>query len=405
MLSKLIVFVKKEKVLLILVLLLALILRLYVLICYPSLINLSHDAKRYDFMARQLNETGVYSYGGLGEVGGTPTPNAYVTPGYPLFLVLIYKLVGMEYRLVAVRFIQALLSVATVGLFFLIAKRIKDYKVGLVTALLMAVYPTFILAPETILTEVLSVFFLALYIYLQMLAFGKNNYFLYFITGLVFAASVLVRPALFPILFIPFVYNFWKTRDIHLLKFFLVTFTGFALLMLPWTIRNMIVIGQPALFSTHIGDPLLGGVDPYFSKNIYEVTQGDKFNAGVRTILKGFLNEPLLYLRWFLFGKFAILFYRQWIVVSPRSIYADEFQFIMNISHYLIVILGWLGVILSIRRPSLRLISLLILCITAIYLIFIPEPRFAFASMHLLCIPAAYIVVDLFSRKESVQKD
>lgn len=40
--------------------------------------EMPHDSLNYDKMVRQLLETGVYAYNG-------ETPNALVTPGYPLF--------------------------------------------------------------------------------------------------------------------------------------------------------------------------------------------------------------------------------------------------------------------------------------------------------------------------------
>ena len=51
---------------------------------HPPLV---YDAHNYDVMARQFLEKGFLGY-------ASTRPNAFTTPGYPLFLAMLYKIFG-----------------------------------------------------------------------------------------------------------------------------------------------------------------------------------------------------------------------------------------------------------------------------------------------------------------------
>jgi 4-amino-4-deoxy-L-arabinose transferase-like glycosyltransferase len=101
---------KLEAVLLAAILLLSLGLRLAFLFVVPQP-PLQYDAISYDAMVRQIIEDHFYAYQ-QGE------PNAFTTPGYPIFLTIIYKVFGYAdgSPLMAVRVVQILLSVLTIYL-------------------------------------------------------------------------------------------------------------------------------------------------------------------------------------------------------------------------------------------------------------------------------------------------
>ena len=78
---------------------------------------------------------------------------AWRSPGFPLFLALIYKIFGHSF-LAAKIGLAVLSSITTIILFFL-GKILVDEKIGLWTSLIYSVYPASIfwtgyLAPETI---------------------------------------------------------------------------------------------------------------------------------------------------------------------------------------------------------------------------------------------------------------
>ena len=81
-----------------------------------------HDELGYAEMARQLIARGVYGY-------YSTSPNAFTTPGYPLFVTGVFKLAnllgvsgGGEFA--ALRAAQMLLGVLAVWLVFLLGRRV-----------------------------------------------------------------------------------------------------------------------------------------------------------------------------------------------------------------------------------------------------------------------------------------
>jgi 4-amino-4-deoxy-L-arabinose transferase-like glycosyltransferase len=249
-------FLAVEYFLLSLILLLALFLRLYFLFTVPQP-PLIHDAHNYDVMARQFLEKGFLGY-------ASAKPNAYVTPGYPLFLALIYAISGYseESPLMLVRIIQVIISVLTIFLLYLLAKETAGRRTALLTAFFASIYLVSIWVPTLILTEALYTFFFILYLYIQMAALNRKSMPLNFAAGIILALAVLVRPLIAPLIILPYVYYYIKERDRFYIKSFFINAAGFVIVMLPWWIRNLASLNRPIIFATQ-EDPLLRGTYPY----------------------------------------------------------------------------------------------------------------------------------------------
>ena len=112
---------------LICIFLLALILRGMAFLRFKDNMGLTGDAKNYWLMSHQLADTGIYGYWYDGNpYGGSPgVSNARVMPGYPLFLTLVYKVLGDPWRqITAVRLIQAVFGSLSSLLAFATVRRI-----------------------------------------------------------------------------------------------------------------------------------------------------------------------------------------------------------------------------------------------------------------------------------------
>ncbi|HZD60787.1 MAG TPA: glycosyltransferase family 39 protein [Anaerolineae bacterium] len=354
------------------------------------------DSKYYEIMVKQLLQKGIYGY-------KSEVPNAYITPGYPLFLTLNYWIFGYANKpggpYTEIRILQAIIGALTLFYIFLIGKRVSGNATGIVAALLLLLYPAFVKVPMYLLTETLATFFLIAYIYYQITALDGKSPWYSLISGMLIGLSVLTRPAGFVLLFVPFLYSYMIGSRERLLRLFIITLAGFTLVMMPWVVRNVVAIGSPAPFSTHSGDPLLAGVDPYYYKlgpeykyhgPTYErvITEklGDKFSYGLYAIKEGLKEKPLLYLKWFTIGKFSRLFGFPWVS-------AEGYLNVLQPIHHVIVVLGWIGIVIAIRARSIRMISLIIVVTTVTLLAFVPEPRYAFPLLPLLSINAAEVLV------------
>ena len=366
------------------ILIFALLLRLYYLFNTPQP-ELIYDAHHYDVMAKQFLEKGFLGY-------ASSKPNAYTTPGYPLFLALLYKIFGYSggSPLTQVRVIQILLSVMTIAVLYLLAKDTANKRVGLITAFFCSVYLVFIWVPTLILTETLYTFLFILYLYMQFKAMRHRTHMLHFITGIVLAAAVLVRPAIAPLIILPYLYYYIETRDSRHIKGFISNLSGFVLLMLPWWIRNAVTLKKLVLFATQ-EDPLLKGTYPY-EMGIEEAPYTNQGQEAIRRIIEGFTTQPLLYLKWYTLGKFDFLYFKIYYYVDEKvTLLRWTLPF-----HYFIVWFGWVGVLLSAIRKEIRLISLYIVFITLIQLVFVATSRYAYPVMYLLALLAGYIIDLLF---------
>ncbi len=428
------------------VFILALLLRLahVFLIDHPPL---QTDAFNYDVMARQFLEKGFLGY--LSDI-----PNAVVTPGYPLFLSLIYFLSGVSglsdiSPLLYVRIIQSVIGALTCVSVYYAAKHMKNRKTALFASFLCAVYPSFAWSSTLILTETLFNFLFLTYFIIQIEALKKKSAVLSILGGCTFAIAVLVRPLIFPLLLLPFIYEYYtvkkKLRYKALdkapdkvpdgapdtapnkspdeapdkspdkqeegkvvrsgrgfptpIRLLLLTIAGAVAVMLPWWIRNAVTLGSFIPLATQTGNPLIAGAFPYYSADLSKFNVEDPFAAGLRYIWDGFRSQPFYYIKWFTIGKFNYLFEYMWYD-APY-----EFTLLRSIKlvHGFTVSLGWLGVLyFTINTNSkLKLAALFAIILTAMQLLFVPENRYAYSIMPFLIILASGMLDEIFFRLPS----
>lgn len=358
--------------------------------------QLKSDAYNYDVMAKNFLDNGYWGYtDSYSHKRAALKPNAVITPGYPMFLSAIYSITGYKdgSPLQTVRTIQAILGAFSCLLVFFLGKRVKNRKAGLIASLFYAVYPSFVWATTLILTETLYNFLFLLYLCLQlMLLDNLKSKKSALVCGLVFAAAIFVRPAAFPLFVVPFIYKYIKSRDRQVIKSFAIALAGLAFILIPWWIRNVIVLNKFVLLSTQGGNPLIAGSFPYFNNidlSKYNVT--DQFKAGIGYIFDGFVTQPLLYLKWFTIGKFTYIFNSQWFYPPADFVLLSS----LSMMHGLIISFGWVGVIMSVIRKKYFIISSFIILLTGMQLLVIPDPRYAHSIIPLLMILTACILDQL----------
>ncbi len=352
--------------------------------------ELIYDAHNYDTMAKQFLDKGVLGY-------QSTSPNAFTTPGYPLFLALIYKIFGYSdgSPLTAVRIIQIFMAVATIWFLYLLAKYITNKRVGLIAAFMCSIYLVFLWVPTLILTETLYTFLFILYLYLQIRAIKEKSIKMNFATGLVFAAAVLVRPAVAPLIVLPYIYYYFaEKKDKWLFKGLLANIVGFVILMMPWWIRNIASLKKFVLFATQ-EDPLLRGTYPY-EIGVENMPLTNQTHEAIKRLIDGFTTQPLLYLKWYTLGKFDYLYFKIFYYVDDS---VGTLRWLLPL-HNLYVWFGWVGVALGAVKKEIRLISLYIIFITLISLVFVATSRYAYPVMYLLIFLTAYIFEALFRKQK-----
>jgi len=371
-----------------LILVLALGLRLYFLLGIEQPGSFS-DGQNYNLMVRQLLDKKIYGY-------HSESPNAYVTPGFPMFLALVYMIHGYNPNspVTAVRIYQALMMTAAAGLVYLIARRICSKLGAMTAALVAAVYPPLIWSTSAFLTESLFTFLFLTYIYTIILALDQDSIAVTGISGIFFGAAVLTKPQLAPFFFVPFVLARFQQKKRNTLKLFLVFSVVFIMLMTPWWIRNYLTFHDMILTATQTGNPLLAGTDPYYRVGVAELFRDaspqDQTERAINRIVSGFKNETLLYLKWFTVGKFSIMFREPW------QRFTGNFLPGLKIIHLPIVVLGWLGLLAGLGKPPLRFLAAAVIMFTLIQLVFLPLPRYVFPLMPLLIISSVHFIEQIW---------
>jgi 4-amino-4-deoxy-L-arabinose transferase-like glycosyltransferase len=245
------------------ILALAAVLRIVWVIYAARLPQQFHDPLFYMFYANQMADGNGYRL-----IDGSPT--AYYPIGYPatlaaLFFVIKHTIIPDNFPN-AVGFFQVVLGVATCGLAFYIARRLFGVAAGLLAALWLAFFPNLIYHTAAALSETLFNFLiLALLAVLVAVEWrrGELGYGRLLAAGALIGASALVRPI--SLLLVPLLFACWLVAGARWRRAALQI--GVALgvavaVILPWSIRNTIVMESPTFISVNLGDDLCMGHHP-----------------------------------------------------------------------------------------------------------------------------------------------
>ncbi|MBX5436615.1 MAG: glycosyltransferase family 39 protein [Alicyclobacillaceae bacterium] len=366
--------------------------RLYAVI-RPHDMSLYGDMVHYDHSARLLLDRHVFSFWGH-------QPDAYVTPGYPLFLALCYALANLHstaatWQIQTAQYVQALLSALTVGVLYWTSRRPLARPWAVAVSLMWTVYPPAVWSPLLLLTETLYLFLLMCFLWLFTVAAERRHPGWWLLCGIVLGLCGLVRPTVFPLVLSAGIYLLWRLRDglpgKRALACFAGHVAGFVLPLIPWWVRNFRVFHKLVLTDTEVGNPLLFGSDPYFQAGPdlgRGLNQLQQKRLAIHRIVYGFEHQPGLYLKWYTVGKLHILFGQPWY----HPVYATTGAVTVWLLHLHLVwvVVGAIGIVSGLWVPSMRFLSLVGLCLVALQLPFIPVNRYAFPVMPILFVASGF---------------
>ncbi len=391
---------RKTFIFLVLIFLLALGLRSIVFNSQMNMMNIANDPKNYWIMSHQLVEEGIYGYAYNAPSG---VSNARVMPGYPLILAAVYKIIGDKYlQITAVRLLQVIASSLSVVLGFMFVKKaFKNDLTALLTALFMAVYPTYVFSPVMLLTETLALFTMLIYFWLSLYAFETGKKTINLITGIAFGVHLMIRPALLPLFIFPFIFALIpgkkqaeKRSFKSLAIMFVFQLIGLVIVMAPWWIRNIVTLGAFILTAEGSGNPFLAGTYPYFQDYLLDVTpeikstNDNQMAYGIERLINGLKNDFWLYIKWFTIGKIKYMFeqpYLNKLLINSRTP--------SMIVHFSILIPGVIGglkhAFTSMKSFWFYFYGIVIL---GIQLMFVPDPRFVYLVMFFVMTGAAHLI-------------
>jgi dolichyl-phosphate-mannose-protein mannosyltransferase len=200
-----------------------------------------NDSLAYGQIAEALYRDGRY---------GTPEmdhPTDW-SPGAPLLYAGVYYLTGGVHP-DAARGAVALLGALMVLLVYLIGRRLGGPVVGLFAAGLTAIYPTFIDNTEQFVSEPIAAFTLAASVVGFLWASDRaRSVWAWLVPGLFLGATALTRPEylIFGFLLgLLVLVKMWRDRGVRIGVASTALFVAaFAIVLAPWTIRNVIVLDR-----------------------------------------------------------------------------------------------------------------------------------------------------------------
>jgi 4-amino-4-deoxy-L-arabinose transferase-like glycosyltransferase len=222
-----------------------LILRLAFVLAYPqpAVVN---DAAAYDAQAHDLAfKTGFWE-------GLKDARQFSKGPVYPLVLAAVYRTAGDHHP--AIRVFQAVVSSVVILVVYALAGMVFGRQVAWLSAVLTAIYPPFISYAGWLLTETLSVFLLAMFVWLLVRAATHGSKPLWVMAGASGGLLVLHRQEMLLLVVLSAVVMMWRLRAKR--SWMGMFAAACALTVLPWTFRNALVLHRVILVSPGGGHPL-----------------------------------------------------------------------------------------------------------------------------------------------------
>lgn len=359
----------------------------------------SRDASLYAKMAWQLITDGVYGY----NIEGS---NAYVTYGHPLYLTALFKIADIlnTNHIMVFRMSNMLLNLGIVILIYAISMRLFKHKW---VAILASIFYMTHIGPlhyfRTALTEIPAIFLFLLSIWLFLFALAKDKYRYHILFGIVASLLLMFRATPAPMLLFAWFIVFGHKGFKEAVKIGFLWVIGPIVVMVPWVIRNLIMFGEPYLFSSHSGGPLLGGANPFYLIPQAELVQQsiaaglNDSEYGKQRIMEGFETDFPLWFSWFTIGKTLWLFFDNLGNPDGLGPYSDVFtDFWLGFFKYqnmFVVTIAFLSAILLRKHKPLVYISTLLLIYIFFSNIFLTIPRYGLLVFPIVAIVAAYGLV------------
>jgi 4-amino-4-deoxy-L-arabinose transferase-like glycosyltransferase len=226
----------------------------------PGIFN---DEAYYSTLARLV--ANGYGFIRPGEFYGDhlSIPTAERAPLFTMLVAGLYKLglAGGDGRLVGL-----FTGGGTIAALGLLGRRVAGARTGLIAAAIAALYPILIAADGAMMTESTYGLFAAFSMVVAYRLIDSPSWPFALLLGALLGLAALARGEallLAPLLLFPIVWHHgWRREGLRAAA---VTVVAFALVLLPWTVRNWSAFDRPVLIATEGGETLAGAnCDPTY---------------------------------------------------------------------------------------------------------------------------------------------
>ncbi len=341
-----------------------------------------------------------------------PDIGTYRPPLYALFLALVFNVVGTDVEVVKV--LQGVLSTATCGLLFLIGRQVDGERVGLIAAVVGAVYPLFVFFAGVLMVETLLILLSVLSLYLTLRLQNEPSIRGAGTLGVSLGLGALCKPVMLAWAVLlaggllvsvggttPNGGSRWATA-----RHVMAMIAALCLVIVPWTMRNYAVTGYLVPISSNAGMNLLVGHEPEargvyrdgadYIGQLHRMTgkQPDAVSrerAALREVISRMASAPVRALELGL--RKLVLFWSP--IVSGES----PLRNLVAVLSYLPVVgLGAWGTWQLRGHPIAWPVAALSLSLSIVHALFFAHTRFRLPVDAALIVPAAWSINQLFSK-------
>ena len=333
---------------------------------------------------------------------------SFRAPGYPFFLSLIYRVVGLENRFFYARLVQAFVVAGIAPLTYLLSWRVFPGKERTARAAGMAValYPYLIVYPLALATEVIFIPLVLGCVLALLRAAETRRWRDYILAGLLLGAAALTRSVI--LAFVPFVliWLWWAVKD---RRGSLIVLAFLLAMTVPWVARNSLLHGEFTMIENNLGYTLYMGYHPETGGRFQYpqsldllpfLDDAERERIGIERALDFIQADP---------GRVPELIVRKlgdFFGLERRVLtyfYANDFLgyiprpglialFAVYLLPFVLVTLSAAAGLFAIEwNRAQLLIGLVVFGYTAPHLILLAEPRFHLAVVPYLAILAAYV--------------
>lgn len=361
-----------------------------------SFISLNNDDVKYIRSGLYLLREGRLIY-------RSKLDTVYIMPGLPIVLALFLSFFSLFKAVLAFRIFQAIIQGISLALIYLLAKEVFNERVGALASLIDALYLPEYFVTQVVLTEGIFKFLFLCSLYFLVLALKEDNERHYYLSGLFWSLSLYFKPvvALLPVVLV----IYWIREGFDYKWCVRISFKVaiiFVLILSPWWIRNYLIFKRFVPFTLSSRNPMLQATYVNYDQSKdyvpYKTSDDEIRNDEIeRKIAKErFISQlnkdPKGYLYWYLIKKQIYLFNRPFYW---RNVFGVRLKYV-NYVHNFIVVLGFLGMLLSFGRIS-KILKYVVVYFIIIYIPYFTFSRYGYPLMPILMIFCSYILQKNFS--------
>ena len=345
-----------------------------------------------------LYNSGVF---GFRTIEGTIVPNIFMPPFYPIFIYLIKIIAnGNSYYLEIIIYLQVLLSVYAVYIFYKTLLHFFSEKLAYFSSFIFSLFPINVYSCSQISSASIILSFLVIYFYSFLCFIEKNSNKNLIIFSIMSAALILLRGEFIAFYVITLLYYFYDQKD---LKFIIGSFLITLILVSPYLIRNYKTFGVVTIAKAE-GYDLWKGNNPrakaegYYGEIIPEKLKIDignlkptkDYDVKIDELFKNqaisyIAENPLNYIKLYFSKFFAFLFF------DLNSSYPQYYNPLHLVPKIILSISTIIGIFLSFRKENfLSYLSIYYFFSISLFSIFFILPRYSLFLLPVQIILSTY---------------